>query len=94
MMMTTSADMLCRGDLVPPPSAGTEYTARFGDSDAAKGWEDLCRVGGHAFLLEGQRDLPVAVWGRRCLWSQKAASFPRLCTRAAHDHLSLHTCGP
>lgn len=32
-----------RGDLVAPPSVGTEYTIRFGNNDAARGWEDLCR---------------------------------------------------
>lgn len=32
-----------RGDLVPSPSVGTEYVMRFGNNDAAKGWEELCR---------------------------------------------------
>jgi hypothetical protein len=32
-----------RGDLVPAPPVGSEYAVRFGNNDAAKGWEELCR---------------------------------------------------
>ncbi|MFE7589169.1 hypothetical protein ACFU6K_07180 [Kitasatospora sp. NPDC057512] len=31
-----------RGDDVPPPPVGGEWRLRFGASEAAKGWSDLC----------------------------------------------------
>ena len=33
-----------RGDRVAPPPAPSGYTLKFATSDAAKGWEELCRV--------------------------------------------------
>ncbi|MQY22781.1 hypothetical protein NRB20_59030 [Nocardia sp. RB20] len=33
-----------RGDRVAPPARPGHWEARFATSDAAKGWEDLCRV--------------------------------------------------
>ena len=49
-----------RGDLVAPPSTGTEYTIRFGNNDAAKGWDDLCRsaAGNVRRCFEALRDNP------------------------------------
>jgi hypothetical protein len=32
-----------RGDRVPPPARAIEWELRFATSDAAKGWEELCR---------------------------------------------------
>lgn len=32
-----------RGDRVAPPARADEYDLRFGTSEAAKGWEELCR---------------------------------------------------
>jgi hypothetical protein len=32
-----------RGDRAAPPAVGSEYDVRFGNSDAAKGWEDLAK---------------------------------------------------
>jgi hypothetical protein len=32
-----------RGDRVAPPPGPEERDVRFGDSDSAKGWEELCR---------------------------------------------------
>lgn len=32
-----------RGDRVAPPAVGDEWEVRFATSEAAKGWEDLCR---------------------------------------------------
>jgi hypothetical protein len=32
-----------RGDRVAPPPGPDEWEIRFGDNDAAKGWEELCR---------------------------------------------------
>lgn len=34
-----------RGDRVAPPPRGSDWDIRFGDNDAAKGWDDLCRQG-------------------------------------------------
>jgi len=31
-----------RLDRVPPPAVGDEWEVRFGSTEAAKGWEDLC----------------------------------------------------
>jgi hypothetical protein len=31
-----------RLDRVPPPSVNDEWHVRFGTTEAAKGWEDLC----------------------------------------------------
>jgi hypothetical protein len=31
-----------RRDRVAPPAVGSEWEGRFGTSEAAKGWEDLC----------------------------------------------------
>lgn len=30
-----------KGDLVPPPAVGAEWTIRFKNNDAAKGWQEL-----------------------------------------------------
>ncbi len=35
--------MAKRGDRVAPPPRKAEWDLRFGDSDAADGWEDLCK---------------------------------------------------
>ena len=32
-----------RGDRVAPPAAPEQWELRFGDGDAADGWEDLCK---------------------------------------------------
>ncbi|HEY5854032.1 MAG TPA: hypothetical protein VIW24_08275 [Aldersonia sp.] len=32
-----------RGDRVAPPAAGDEWELRFATTDAAKGWDELCR---------------------------------------------------
>ena len=35
--------MAKRGDRVAPPARSHEWELRFGDTDAAEGWEDLCQ---------------------------------------------------
>ncbi len=32
-----------RGDRVAPPASADEWEVRFGNGDAAKGWEELCQ---------------------------------------------------